>query len=129
MFDKRPRLMFGMAERVYNYQATLFCKLVVAVWLMGGGVYALCAGNLFSLPTLALFLPGVFVASLAAFLGFVVYAKSMQVVDALEARGARSLCGLVSTAGLVWWMIAALLAPVCLSILYIQFVGEMVARF
>lgn len=129
MPTEQPRLIFGMSEREYNYQASLTCKLVIAVWLITGGVYALITGRLLSLPTLALFLPGIFVAALAALVSFAVYCKSVQAVDALEAGGSRSLAGVVGVFGLVWWFGATLILPAYIAVVYVRLVAGVAADF
>ena len=49
----------------WELYATAQAKDAIFTWLLAGGIYQLMVGRLVSLPTLILFIPGLFVASLA----------------------------------------------------------------
>src|SRR5512136_2592245 len=62
--------MVAQEEKAYDLRATSYCKVAVAIWCPVGWIYAACSCRLLLLPGILVFLPGIFVASLVAFVFF-----------------------------------------------------------
>lgn len=108
-------------DKQLAHEPELHCKLVIWLWLIGGGIYVICTGRILSLPPLLLFFPGIFVACRIAWIGFNVYVNLVSWVDALEARGSRA-AWLACGCGLLWWVGAMLVGPIYLAVLYVRLI-------
>lgn len=62
--------MVAQEEKAYDLRATSYCKVAIAIWCLVGWIYAAWTWHLLWLPGILVFFPGIFVASLVAFVFF-----------------------------------------------------------
>lgn len=62
--------LVAQEEKAYDLRATSYCKVAIAIWCLVGWIYAAYTWHLLWLPGILVFLPGIFVASLVAFVFF-----------------------------------------------------------
>jgi hypothetical protein len=111
-------------------RAEAYCRSVVWLWLIGGGVYAVCTGRILSLPMLLLFIPGIFVACGVAWAGFnitiTVLSLVRRLIDRLEAEDRLHGCtACVLAVAALMAGLARLAVPTCLAVLYVQLARRM----
>ena len=62
--------MVAQEEKAYDLRATSYCRVAIAIWCLVGWIYAARTWHLLWLPGILVFLPGIFVASVVAFVFF-----------------------------------------------------------
>ena len=73
-------LIVGMSREEYNRKATSHSKANIFLWTVGGIVFNIFRSNLFSISTLLLIIPGIFIISFASIPTFYIEAKKYQII-------------------------------------------------
>jgi hypothetical protein len=128
MSTASPGPITDWTEEDFDSQANIHNRIVTLLWLFAGSCYVICTGRILSLASLALFIPGVFVADLLALVGWTVCVRLLLVKSAFH-RSRRwysgRIAGIVGTA----WLCVMLAGPVCLAVLYVRLVRAIVSHF
>src|SRR5258708_22091332 len=119
-------------DNEYKQHAQSYCRSVVWLWLIGGGVYTACTGRTIELPMLLLFVPGIFVACVVGWIGFNISTNMLpiirRVIDALDRKGqlnrspGQAMIVAAMGAGLMRWAV-----PVYTAVLYVRLARAIVA--
>ena len=73
-------LIMGMGKEQYDQKASSHSKANIFLWVIGGILFNIYKGNLFSVSTLLLIIPGIFIVSFASMITFFVDVKKHQIV-------------------------------------------------
>jgi hypothetical protein len=113
--NESERKMLGMTQEEYNKESSAHIKANILMWLIGGIIFSIYSNKLISFPTLLLFIPGIFIISLASIPTFYVEIKKRQIL----AKTNNLFVLLFFT---VWYLID-LAYPIILSIIYISLIN------
>jgi len=103
--------ILGIDKEQYNQKASSHSKANILLWILGGIIFNIFKGNLISLSTILLIIPGIFVASFASILTFFVDIKKNQIIPNTNNI-------LVLFLFTIWYVID-LAFPIILSISYV----------
>lgn len=80
------RTILGMPAEVYELAASQYSKSAIFIWCVAGLIFISVSSDyrIMSIPTAALFVPGIFIASLASMPLFVLSVKIKRVVAAVN---------------------------------------------
>ena len=109
------KTLWGLPKSEYNALATPHSKADIFLWVIGGMVYNGIIGNLFSLSTALLIIPGIFIASYASMLTFWVEIQKRRILPQTN--------NVFVLLGFTIWFVIDLAYPVILSILFINLVN------
>lgn len=84
--EKSAGKILGLSEGEYSAQALKYSKGIIILWLVTGLVYNLMTGNLVSLSSVLLVLPGTLIVSLASIPFFLLSIKKDKTIRAMEER-------------------------------------------
>lgn len=76
----------GLDQETYDHFASEYSKGAIFAWLAAGIIYSIVIGEVFSLPTLLLIFPGVFVISIASIPFFLLKTKRFESAGATRAQ-------------------------------------------
>lgn len=107
--------LWGLPKDSYNKMVHSHSKANIFLWIIGGVVYSLINNSLFSLATILLFIPGIFILSFASIPTFWIDLKKKQMVSKTN----NILVLVVFTV----WAVIDLVYPIILSILFIKVVN------
>ena len=110
--------MWGLEKDTYNKLASQHSKTDIFLWVAGGLVYNFFQGDLISISSALLIIPGIFIASFAGIPAFWVNVKKMQIVPKTN--------NILVLLGFTLWYLVDLAYPVLLSILFIKLVNFVV---
>lgn len=113
--ENNEKKMWGLAPEEYNRLASSHSKADIFLWLAGGLIYNFFHGNLISLSSALVILPGIFIASFASIPTFWVNVKKMQILPKTN--------NIFVLAGFTIWYVIDLIFPILLSILFIKLIG------
>ena len=106
--------MFGLDKDSYNKLASEHSKANILLWVLGGLAFNFYVGNLISISTILLVLPGIFIISFVSILTFYIN----QVKNKSVAATNNPFILLFWTA----WMIIDFVFPILLGVLFVYFV-------
>lgn len=84
--DIEEKQIAGLNESDYNQSASAYSKSQITWWLIAGVVYSIYQGSVFSVTTILLFLPGIFIISLASIPFFLLRIKKIKAIEALDSK-------------------------------------------
>lgn len=113
--------IMGVDKLQYNQMATSHSKANIVLWLIAGIIYNIYHSNLFSLSTLLLIIPGIFVISFASIPTFYVNTKKHEIIP-------KTNNVLILILFTIWYFID-LVYPVVLSIAYILLIEYILKMF
>ena len=106
--------VWGLDQETYDRLASQHSKANIFLWVVSGLLYLYWIGELVSLATLLLLLPGIFIASFASMPTFWVNVKKMQIVPKTH--------NVLVLLGFTVWYVVDLIYPVVLALLFIELV-------
>jgi len=115
--DIDQNLIMGMEKQEYNRKASAHSKATIFLWILGGIIFNIYKGNLFSISTLLLIIPGIFIISFVSMISFFVDVKKHQIVPSTN----NILVLLFFT---VWYLVD-IIYPIVLAIIYIALVEDL----
>ncbi|RJQ50866.1 MAG: hypothetical protein C4530_20875 [Desulfobacteraceae bacterium] len=62
--------MVAQEDKAYEFRAMSYCNVAIVIWCLVGWIYVAYSWHLLWLPGILVFFPGIFVASLVAFVFF-----------------------------------------------------------
>jgi len=80
----------GISKSDYNQSAKEYSKNQIMLWLVAGVVYSIYAGSLISVTTILLFLPGIFIISLASIPFFLLRIKKVKTIQSMSGTNTSS---------------------------------------
>jgi len=107
--------LWGLPQAEYAKLASSHSKANIFLWFISGIVYNLITGNLPSLSTVLLVIPGIFIISFASILTFWVDQKKKQIVQKTNNVFILFLFTI--------WFFIDLVYPIILSILFIDLIN------
>ena len=111
MEENTKNLIMGMEKEQYDQKASSHSKVNIFLWIISGIIFNICKGNLFSISTLLLIVPGIFIVSFASIISFFVDVKKHQIVPKTNNVFILFLFTL--------WYVIDIVYPIALSIGYI----------
>lgn len=106
--------MWGLSQLEYNRLASEHSRANIVLWIIAGIIYNIVQHNLFSLSTLLLIIPGIFVISFASMPTFWVEIKKRKIIPETKSI-------IVLTLFTVWYVVD-LIYPIALAIGYIKLI-------
>lgn len=111
-YIKDGNKIMGMEESLYNNLASKHSRAKIILWVITGIIFNIVQGNLISISTLLLIIPGIFVISLASMLTFFIEIKKQKILS--NTNNNFFIWGFAT-----FWMLLDLIFPIALSIGYI----------
>lgn len=108
--------------RSWDTFATREAKSAIALWLLAGGINNIVAGQLLSLSSVLLFIPGIFLASFAAIPGALMNAMKIRRVTEMK-QGIRRRDVLELVGWTVWSVVGLVYVPI-LAILFARLINS-----
>lgn len=108
----------GLSKEEYNRRASEHAKNDIFLWLLGGWVYNLFQGQIFSWSSVLLFLPGMVLITAVAIPTFFIELKKERSI--LATGNDASAKTWLLLAGWTVWYVVNLAYPVVLAILYVK---------
>jgi len=119
--DSIQNLIMGMEKQEYNRKASAHTKANIFLWFIAGIIFNVYKGNLFSISTLLLIIPGIFIISFASIISFFVDVKKHQIVP-----GTNNVFILLL---FTLWHLIDIVYPIVLSIGYIMLMEYLLKLF
>lgn len=110
--------IWGFNKDTYNKLASRHSKSDIFLWLVGGLVYNFFQGDLLSISSGLLIIPGIFIASFAGIPAFWVNIKKIQILPKTN--------NILVLLGFTVWYIIDIAYPVLLSVLFIKVVNFLI---
>ena len=119
--DNVQYLIMGMEKHEYNQKASAHSKANLILWVIGGIIFNIYKSNLFSISTLLLIIPGIFIISFASMISFFIDVKKHQIIPSTNNVFVLLLFTL--------WYLIDIVYPIALSIGYIMLVEYLFKLF
>lgn len=114
--------MIRLGRRGWNAFATDESANAIILWLLAGSIYNFVAGHLLSISSLLLFVPGIFLASLAAIPGALLNAIKVQRLTRIK-LGIRLRNVFERFGWTVWYVVYLVYVPI-LAILFARLINS-----
>lgn len=113
--------IWGLDKDTYNKLASKHSKSDISLWLIGGFAYNFFQGDLISISSALLVIPGIFIASFAGIPAFWVHIKKTQILPKTN--------NVFVLLGFTVWYLVDLAYPVLLSILFVDVINFIISIF
>ena len=123
--EKFGNPVVGLDHEFAEALAEVHSKRNMSRWIVGGLIYILLTGTLLSLPSILLFLPGIFIASIAAIPTYMVDLIKNRRVVAVREQGQMGLSGFLEMSCWTIWRVVEFGYPICLAIGFVELVRSL----
>ena len=112
---ENQNIIHGLEINTYNRLASNHSQANIFLWIIGGLFYNLIHGDLISLTSVLVLLPGIFIVSFASIPTFFIKIKRNQILQKTDNP--------FIVIGFLIWSIFDLIYPIVLSILFINIIN------